>query len=160
MDIAKFLRIALWWLRLIVPPQYSKVNWVACSLILRLHILSILIKNFHVAQIVLYYHVTKQFLPLLNWLVTCFWFQNIFRLSWKIYLKRCKSNYVISQVKRLSSSALGGWSGAFNFRVDVLCEYLVGFCKYTVTRGFLLVLISWYQRVEWKQMTQCYWRYI
>ena len=114
----------LWWLGLIVLPQYSKGNWVACSLILRLHILSILIKNFHVAQIILYYHVTKQFLPCLNWLVTCFWFQNMFwknincfRLWWKIYLKRCTSNYVISQVKRLSSSALSDWSGAFKFRV-------------------------------------------
>ena len=118
----------LWWLHLIVLPQYSKVSWVAC-LILRLHVLSIFIKNFHVAQIILYYHVTKQFLPCLNWLVTCFWFQNMFwknincfRLWWKIYLKRCTSNYVISQVKRLSFFALGGWSGALNFRVDVLCE--------------------------------------
>ena len=119
----------LWWLHLIVLPQYNKVSWVACTLILRLHVLSILIKNFHVAQIILYYHVTKQFLPCLNWLVTCFWFQNMFwksincfRLWLNIYLKRCTSNYVISQVKRLSSSALGGWSGAFNFRVDVLRE--------------------------------------
>ena len=32
------------------------------------------------AQIVLCYHVTKQFLSCLNWLVTCFQFQNIF---WK-----------------------------------------------------------------------------
>ena len=32
-----------------------------------------------VAQIILYYHVTKQFLPCLNWLVKCFRFQNIFR---------------------------------------------------------------------------------
>ena len=45
-----------------------------------------------------------------------------FRLWWKIYLKCCTSNYVISQVKRLSSSALAGSSRAFNFRVDVLCE--------------------------------------
>ena len=31
--------------------------------------------------------------------------------------KRCTSNCVISRVKRLSSAALCGWSGAFNFRV-------------------------------------------
>ena len=29
----------------------------------------------NVPQIVLYYHVTKQFLPCLNWLITCFRFQ-------------------------------------------------------------------------------------
>ena len=34
----------------------------------------------NVAQIILYYHVTKQFLSWLNWLTTCFWFQNMF---WK-----------------------------------------------------------------------------
>ena len=78
----------------------------------------------NVAQIILYYHVTKQFLPCLNWLATCFWFQNMFwknincfRFWWKTYTKRCTSNYVISRVKRLSSPALCGWSGAFNFRV-------------------------------------------
>ena len=32
-----------------------------------------------IGQIILYYHVTKQFLPCLNWLVKCFRFQNIFR---------------------------------------------------------------------------------
>ena len=133
-----------------VLPRYSKVSWVACSLIRRLNVLSILIKNFHVAQIILKYHVTKQFLPCLNWLVTCFWFQNMFwknincfRLWWKIYLKCSTSNYVISQVKILSSSALGGWSGDFDFREDVLCELLVGLCKYTVTQAFLFESISW-----------------
>ena len=121
--------VFFWCLHLTVLLQYSKVSWVACSLILRLHVLFILIKNFHVAQIILYYHVTKQFLPCLNWLVTCFWFQNMFwknincfRLWWKIYLKRCTSNYVISQAKGFSSAGLGGWSGAFDFKVDVLCE--------------------------------------
>ena len=78
----------------------------------------------NLAQISLYYHVTKQFLPCLHWLVTCFQFQkmfwkniNCFRFWRKIFTKRCASNYVISRVKRLSSSALCGWSGAFNFRV-------------------------------------------
>ena len=51
-DIAKFLRTAcfiehLRWLLLTVLPQYSKVNWGACSLISRLHVFSILIKNSH-----------------------------------------------------------------------------------------------------------------
>ena len=43
----------------------------------------------------------------LNWLVTCFRFQNMFwknincfRFWWKTYTKRCTSNYVISRVKR------------------------------------------------------------
>ena len=31
-----------------------------------LHVLSILIKNFRETQIIIYYHVTKQFLPCLN----------------------------------------------------------------------------------------------
>ena len=77
----------------------------------------------NVAQIILYYHVTKQFLPCLIWLVTCFWFQNMFwkninyfRFWWKTCTKRCTSNcYVILRVKRLSSPVLRGWSGAFNF---------------------------------------------
>ena len=78
----------------------------------------------NVAQIILYYHVTKQFLPCLNWLVTCFWFQNMFwknincfRFWWKTYTKRCTSNYVISLVKRRSSPVLCCSSDAFNFRV-------------------------------------------
>ena len=78
----------------------------------------------NVAQIILYYHVTKQFLPCLIWLVTCFIFHNMFwknvncfRFSWKTYTKRSTSNYVISRVKRLSSPVLCGWSGALNFRV-------------------------------------------
>ena len=60
----------------------------------------------------------------LNWLVTCFRFQNLFwknincfRFWWKSYTKYCTSNYVISRVKTFSSPALSGWSGAFNFRV-------------------------------------------
>ena len=78
----------------------------------------------NVAQIILCYHVTKQFLPCLNWLVTCFQFQNMFwknincfRFWWKTCTKRCTSNYVISRVKRFSSPALCGWSDALNFRV-------------------------------------------
>ena len=78
----------------------------------------------NVAQIILYYHVTKLFLPCLNWLVTCFQFLNMFwknincfRFWWKMYAKRCTSNCVISHVKRLSSPAFCGCSGAFKFRV-------------------------------------------
>ena len=77
-----------------------------------------------VAQIILYYHVIKQSLLCLNWLVTCFWFQNkfwkninCFQFWWKTCAKRCTSNYVILRVKILSSAALCGWSGAFNFKV-------------------------------------------
>ena len=83
MDIAKsfkncFLMQHLRWLLLTVLPRYSKVSWGACSLISRLHVLSILIKN--VAQVIIYCHVTKQFLACSNRLVTCFLFQNMF---WK-----------------------------------------------------------------------------
>ena len=66
----------------------------------------------NVAQIILYYHVTKQFLDGLNWLMTCFRFQNIFcrnscfRFWWKTYTKCCSNNYVISGVKRISSPVL------------------------------------------------------
>ena len=119
-----FLIQHLRWLILRVLPRYSKVRRCTCSLISRLHELSIFIKNFHnVAQIILYYHVTKQFLACLNWLVTCFQFQNMFwknlcfRFWWNTYTKKCTSNCVISPVKRLSSPALWGWSGTFNFRV-------------------------------------------
>ena len=78
----------------------------------------------NVAQIILYYHATEQFLPCLNWLIMDFRFQNMFwkniscfRFWWKTYTKRCTNNYVISRVKRLSSPALCGWSRAFNFRI-------------------------------------------
>ena len=78
----------------------------------------------HCTNNYIYYHVMTQFIPCLNWLVTCFRFQNMFwkninciRFWWKTYTKRCTSNYVIQRVKRLSSPALCGWSGAFNFRV-------------------------------------------
>ena len=77
----------------------------------------------NVTQIILYYHLIKQFLACLNWLVTCFRFQNMFwknincfRFWWKTYTS-CTSNYVISCVKRLCSSVPCGWLGAFNFRV-------------------------------------------
>ena len=104
---------------LIVLPWYSKVSWGTCSLISRLHVLSLLIKNFHetLHKIILYYHVTKQFLPCWNWFVKRFQFQNMFwkninwfRFWWKTYTKRCKSNFVISLVRRLFSPAVFGWS--------------------------------------------------
>ena len=70
-----------------------------------------------VAQIILYYHVAKQFLSCLHYFINCIWFQNIFwrniscfRFWWKIYTKRCTNNNVISRVKRLSSPALCTWS--------------------------------------------------
>ena len=37
----------LWWLLLTVLQWYSEVSWGACSLISRLHMLLILIENFH-----------------------------------------------------------------------------------------------------------------
>ena len=55
-------------LLLTVLLQYSKVGWAVFSLISRLHVLPNLIKKLtqNVAQIILYYHVTKQFLSCLN----------------------------------------------------------------------------------------------
>ena len=51
--------------------------------------------SWNVAQIILYCHVTRQFLPCLNWKITCFrfhnmfWKNNCFRFWWKTYTKRC-----------------------------------------------------------------------
>ena len=104
------------WLLLAVLTLYSKVSWGACSLISRLHILLILIKMFHETQIILYYYVTKQFLPCLNWMVTCFrfynmfWKNNCFQFLMKNYTKHCASNCVIARVRTLSSPALCGCS--------------------------------------------------
>ena len=110
-DVAKFLRTAF----LLNMPggcfwqSYGKVSWGACSLISTLHVLSIIIKNSrNVAQLIFYYHMTKQFLPCLNWLVTCFqlqnmfWKNNCFWFWWKDYTKHCTNNCVISPVKILS----------------------------------------------------------
>ena len=41
---------------------------------------------------------------------------NCFRFWWSTYIKRCTSNYVMSRVKILSSPALCGWSGVFQFQ--------------------------------------------
>ena len=80
--------------------------------------------SWNIAQIIPYYHVTKQLLCCLNWLVTCFRFQNMFwknincfRFWWKTCTKHFTSNCVISRFKRFSFPALCEWSGAFNFRV-------------------------------------------
>ena len=54
------------WLLLTVLQQYSKVSWGFCySLISRLHVFSILIRNLH-KTFHKYYHVAKQCLPCLN----------------------------------------------------------------------------------------------
>ena len=76
----------------------------------------------NVAQILLYYHVIKQFLCCLNWLIRCFRFQNVLEkhLLLLILMKNihnvlcCKNKYVISCVKRLYLPVLCGWSSAFN----------------------------------------------
>ena len=112
---------------LTVLPRYIKVSWGACSLISRLQVLSILIKSFHKLSFKNVLYMTQQnnfFLACLNWLVTCFRFQNMFwknincfRFWWKTYAKRWTCNYVLPRVKGLSSPALCGWSGACNLRV-------------------------------------------
>ena len=57
----------LWWLLLTVPPRYSKASWGVCSLISTPRAFDFDQKpTRNVAQIILYYHVTKQFLACLN----------------------------------------------------------------------------------------------
>ena len=78
--------------------------------------------SWNVAQIILYYHVTRQFLPCLNWKITCFRFHNMFwktiafdfdeKLTQSVAHLLCNTH-----INRLSSPALCGWSGVFNFRV-------------------------------------------
>ena len=118
-----FFRTPLLELLLAVLLQYSKFRWGVCSLISHLHVLSILIKNLHknFAQIILYYHLTKQFLSCLNLLITCLRFHNMNLKNICCFLKNLHKalhiNYVILIVKGLSSPALCVWSSAFNFRI-------------------------------------------
>ena len=44
--------------------------------------------------------------------------------------------------------------------VDVSFEYIIGLSKFTGTQGFLSVPISWYQRIEQRQITESYRRYM
>ena len=89
------------WLLLTILPKFSKVRW-GC---LFFDFAPPRAFNFDqklkqkVAQIFFYYHMTKQFLCCLNWLITCFWFQNMFweNISffwfwWETSTKRCTSN--------------------------------------------------------------------
>ena len=60
----------LWWLLLKFLPWYSKVSWSACSLISCLHVLSILIKNFHETLRKYFFTITRQnnfFFALTDW---------------------------------------------------------------------------------------------
>ena len=81
---------------LTVLPQYSKVSWGVCSLIPRLHLLSMLLKN-----------LNNFLLASNDWSCASdfrmFW-KNIscFLLWWKTYTKRYTNNYIISRVKRIS----------------------------------------------------------
>ena len=95
-------------------------------MISHLHMLSVLIKNFHKMVHKQFFTITWQnsfFFAWIDW-SHAFNFRICFGKTLiasdfdkKTYTKRCTSNYVISRVKRLSSPALCGWSGAFNFRV-------------------------------------------
>ena len=38
----------------------------------------------------------------------------------------------------------------------MLFEKLIGLCKYTTTQGFLLVPITWYQRIERREIIEDY----
>ena len=80
--------------------------------------------SWNVAQIILYYDLTKQFFPCLIWLVTRLLFQNLFwkninciNFWWKTYTKRCTRNYVISRVKRISFPSTLRLARTFNFMV-------------------------------------------
>ena len=42
------------------PPQYSKVSWDGCSLISLLHVLSVLIRNFHKTLHKSFFTITQQ----------------------------------------------------------------------------------------------------
>ena len=71
----------------------------------------------NVAQIIFYYHVKKQYLSCLNWIITYFLFQNMFWKNiscfwfwWKTYTKCCTNGNVILRVRRLSLPAICGWS--------------------------------------------------
>ena len=129
-DIAKFLKTAFFmehlrWLLLATYHNTIKSAgllflWFCASMCF--HFDQKLTQN--VAQIILYHCMTWQFLPFLNWFITCFQFQDIFWKNiscfwfwWKTYTKRCSNNHVILCVKRLSSPALCGWSSAFNFSI-------------------------------------------
>ena len=72
------------------------------------------------AQLILYYQVTKQIPPCLNWLITRFWIWfltmfwkdiSCFQFWSKTYTKRCTNNYLGNSV------ALCGWWIGFNFRI-------------------------------------------
>ena len=121
-----FLIQRLQWLLLTVLPQYSKVSWKRVLWFRSSTCFQIRSKTSqNVAQIILYYHVTNNFF--LAW-TDCSPRAFDFRICFgktliasdfdkKTYTKRCTSNYVISRVKSLSSSALCSWSGALNFTV-------------------------------------------
>ena len=85
-DIAKFLKTAFFmehlrWLLLATYHNTIKSAglpflWFCASMCF--HFDQKLTQN--VAQIILYHCMTWQFLPFLNWFITCFWFQNMFSL--------------------------------------------------------------------------------
>ena len=87
------------WLLLKVLSRYIKVSWGACSLISGLHVLSILIKNFHETH-KYFFTITWENNFLLAWidwrvhLISEYVLGNIncFRFWWNTYKKRCTSN--------------------------------------------------------------------
>ena len=114
--------------------------------------------SWNVAQIILYYHLTKQFFPCLIWLVTRLWFQNMFwknincfRFWWKTYTKRCTRNYVISRVKRLSFPCTLRLVRYFQFHgmicktekaVKISILILLRFCLLCLLKNHLFCLLS------------------
>ena len=115
----------LQWLLLADLLRYSKVSWGFCSLIQCLHVFPSWPKPMqNIAQIIVYCHITKQFLPCLNCLIMYFRFHNMFGKDigcfwfwWKTYAKGCTNSNVISHIKRLSLPLPCSWSGASNFRI-------------------------------------------
>ena len=121
-----FLIEQLRWLLLTVLSRYSKVIWGICSLISRLHMLSILIKNLRETLHKLFFTIMWQnnfFVAWIDWssvLDFRICFEKtlvVFDFDEKSYTKLCPCNYVTSRVKRHSSPFFCSWSGAFNLRV-------------------------------------------
>ena len=117
-----FLIQHLRWLLLKVLSRYSKVSWGDYSLISSLHVLSILMKNFHETLHKSFFTITWQnnfFLALIDWsrafdFRICFGKTLIASNFDKKLTQSVAHNYVISRVKILSFPAL---SDALNFKL-------------------------------------------
>ena len=101
------------------------------------------------------YHMTKQSLSCLNWLLTCFQFYNLFWKNiscfwfwWKSCTKYYTNNYVVSFIKRLSLPALavGQVLSISGYDLEdrrILCKQKFWIkIKYMVVKILILILFS------------------